>query len=1104
MTTFTTGCYTTSYQYDWQGRQVQSRGPDGVATKRTLDGQGRATTVEAYADADADFVIDSGELRGKSESAYDEQGRLWKSIRYEVISGTAGNKLTRTFWYDSRGQQIKSKDPNGLFSKTAYDSLGRAIASYVCYDSAESSYADVATVSGDTIIEQTVHSYSAAGLPSLTTRYQRTDSTSKTGDLSSSWAASDSRRTFIAHWYDVLDRPTTSADYGTNGESGLSDYDPATAGNQSYTDTPPAPNSHDNVIVAKVEYDANGNAYRTTDNFGKIAYREFDCLGRTVKVVENYVNGTATETETDTDRVTETKYDSSGRLSELWAYNPKGSGNGLEIQKTKYLYGNTVNSTAPVSNGWVSNVIYPDSSDTDGTGSDQVKTSYDYLGRKLTMTEQRGVTHTYSYDSFGRFQYDSVGTGSLPSGVNGDVRKIGRTYDDLSRVQKVSSYDSSNAIVNEAKFTYGSYGQVSKSEQNHSGAVGTGTPAVDYGYSDGASSGEAKYVRLTSVTYPGPGTRRAVYSNYSSSGVGSVLSRLDHFADDSSGTTKYALYTYLGAGTIVRVEHPAVTNGLTLSYGTGGTYSGLDRFGRIIDQKWTNSAGTTTFDEYQYGYDRGGNRVYKQNAVGSAKDEFYSYDGLQRLGQVKRGTLNGGKTDISGTPVKQQTWGLESLGNWNSFVTAASGTTDLSQTRTHDAANEMTATSNSVGTAWATVSHDAAGNMSGGPKGDDPTVRIYSYYDGWNRLSEVKADSSGSPGASIATYAYDGLNRRIKKSLNGGDTFDYFWNESWELLETRKNGDGDPLEQYAWDRRYIDAPVMRWRDSNTDGTVDDTLYVIQDANLNVTAIVGTSGTVQERYAFDPYGKRMVLDATWGIRSSSDYDWSLGHQGLMIDTETGLIYNCSRMYHATIGAFLQRDPSGYVDGLNLYEYESGGPIWNSDVYGLESRRNPTTRPSTGPDAADPTSRPIQIVPRIQPPSAQVPLFQEGDKKPSRWIIQVPNRKPGQPSAVVRLELKVIKYDADNRKELGPYPGVEVTYSRFPEELDLVDVNYKYMRIQGVRQPADTTDENGVIVLEVTANGSDCGFTRYQIEAHAGGYMDRTAVEFMVVPAGAKRP
>ena len=115
------------------------------------------------------------------------------------------------------------------------------------------------------------------------------------------------------------------------------------------------------------------------------------------------------------------------------------------------------------------------------------------------------------------------------------------------------------------------------------------------------------------------------------------------------GTTKYAQYTdFIGAGTLVKVTHPAVTNGPELTYVSDeGAYGGLDRFGRVVDQKWQNTAASTTFDRYTYSYDANSNRLYKENTVtGDKKDEIYTYDGLDRLKTFKRGNLNVGKTDI--------------------------------------------------------------------------------------------------------------------------------------------------------------------------------------------------------------------------------------------------------------------------------------------------------------------------------------------------------------------------------------------------------------------------------------------------------------------------
>jgi hypothetical protein len=72
------------YKYDWRNRLTDSRGPSNLAVHYTFNNLGEATEVQSYADADQDFVIDSGELRGQSESLYDEQGQVYQTIQYAV------------------------------------------------------------------------------------------------------------------------------------------------------------------------------------------------------------------------------------------------------------------------------------------------------------------------------------------------------------------------------------------------------------------------------------------------------------------------------------------------------------------------------------------------------------------------------------------------------------------------------------------------------------------------------------------------------------------------------------------------------------------------------------------------------------------------------------------------------------------------------------------------------------------------------------------------------------------------------------------------------------------------------------------------------------
>ena len=315
-------------------------------------------------------------------------------------------------------------------------------------------------------------------------------------------------------------------------------------------------------------------------------------------------------------------------------------------------------------------------------------------------------------------------------------------------------------------------------------------------------------------------------------------------------------------------------------------------------------------DGYTYTYDRAGNRTARTNTLNSAFSETYTYDDLNRLVDANR---NG--SDL-------QDWTLDALGNWAGFTDGTNG-----QTRTHNAANETT----DIDTSWIDPTYDAAGNMSSGPKAGAETTRLHFVYDAWNRLVAVKADNNGQPGSTVATYAYDGIGRRVSKTV-GSDTFDFYYNEQYQVLEVRKNGDTDPYEQYVYDVRYIDAPVMVYRDTDTDGASIQKVYVIQDANFNVTAILsGDNGTVINRFVYTPYGRRTVLDTSW---TAGTTDFMLGHQGLMLDSESGLYYNRARYYHPTLGTFTTRDPLGYVDGIGLYQYEGGVPTIRTDPSGRE--------------------------------------------------------------------------------------------------------------------------------------------------------------------------
>lgn len=151
-------------------------------------------------------------------------------------------------------------------------------------------------------------------------------------------------------------------------------------------------------------------------------------------------------------------------------------------------------------------------------------------------------------------------------------------------------------------------------------------------------------------------------------GMDDVRSRVAGLLD---GSLHLADYLYLGVGTIVEAASPEP--------GTKLTY---------LQQSGDSSANTDGGDQYT-GFDRAGNRVWRDNLVAGAhqQDEFYTYDGLYQLQTLDRGNLDAGRTAISGTPSWEEDFTFDPSGNWANYLTKAGGSTELNQNRTHNTVN---------------------------------------------------------------------------------------------------------------------------------------------------------------------------------------------------------------------------------------------------------------------------------------------------------------------------------------------------------------------------------------------------------------------------------
>ncbi len=180
---------------------------------------------------------------------------------------------------------------------------------------------------------------------------------------------------------------------------------------------------------------------------------------------------------------------------------------------------------------------------------------------------------------------------------------------------------------------------------------------------------------------------------------------------------------------------------------------------------------------------------------------------------------------------------------------------------------------------------------------------------------------------------YDGLDRRITSTVSGTTTV-LFYSAAWQALE--ESVASVYTQRYVWSPVYVNALILRDTDltgtgltaSGTEGTDFSRLWVVQDANWNVVALVSASGTVVERYDYTPFGVVIVV-------SGSVSGWVYLFQGGRQDSVTGDYSFQMRDYDPVLERWMTIDPRGLAaQDSDLYRFVMNLPTSNLDFSGLQ--------------------------------------------------------------------------------------------------------------------------------------------------------------------------